>query len=109
MLAPEALMYATLSYDVSAGQQPIEDVRQALLELFKERETCDLLSDTFICDVATTADYLAVARQLNKIGRDFPDQFQFVFTLHRTGDALRSNGAFSKAKANAIIDPGDDA
>lgn len=102
-------MYATLSYDVSAGQQPIEDVRQALLELFTERETCDLLSDTFICDIDTTADYFAVVKQLNKIGRDFPDQFQFVFTLHRTGDALRSNGAFSKAKANAIIDPGDDA
>jgi len=100
-------MYATLSYDVNAGEQPIEDVRHALLELFQDRETCDLLSDTFICDVATTADYLAVAKQLGKIGKDFPDQFQFVFTLHRTGDALRSNGAFSKTKANAIIDPGD--
>ena len=101
-------MYATLSDDVNAGEQPIEDVRHALLELFQDRDTCDLLSDTFICDVATTADYLAVAKQLGKIGKDFPDQFQFVFTLHRTGDALRSNGAFSKAKANAIIDPGDD-
>ena len=101
-------MYATLSYDVNAGLQPIEDVRSALLDLFKERDTCDLLSDTFICDIATTADYLGVVKQLRKIGNDFPDQFQFVFTLHRTGDALRSNGGFSKAKANAIIDPGDD-
>jgi hypothetical protein len=101
-------MYATLSYDVNAGLQRVEDVRHALLELLKDRDTCDLLSDTLICDVATTADYLEVAKQLRKIGNDFPDQFQFVFTLHRTGQALRSNGSFSKAKANAIIDPGDD-
>src|SRR5688572_4807498 len=101
-------MYATLSYDVNAGPRPVEDVRHALVELLKDRDTCDLLSDTLICDVATTADYLAVAKQLRKIGSDFPDQFQFVFTLHRTGQALRSNGSYSKAKANAIIDPGDD-
>jgi hypothetical protein len=98
-------VYATLSYDVSAGPEPLEDVRQAILALFKDRLTCDLLSDTFICDIANTADYLGLVKQLRKVGNDFQDQFEFVFTLHRTGDPLRSNAAFPKAKANAIIDP----
>lgn len=99
-------MYATLSYDLSAGETPIEEVRQKVLDVFKERATCDLLSDTFICEVANTADYLAVVRKLRKIGQD--GQFQFVFTLHPAGASLRSNASFPKSKANDIIDPGDD-
>jgi hypothetical protein len=98
-------MYATLSYDLNAGSAPLEDVRRAIVDLFQDRLTCDLLSDTFICDIANTADYLGLVRKLRKIGSDFDDQFEFVFTLHRTGDPLRSNSTFPKAKANAIIDP----
>lgn len=101
-------MYGTLSYDVNAGQQPIEDVRQAIVELFDDRNTCDLLSDTFICDIVNTEDYLDLAKDLRQIGKDFPGQFQFVFTLHRSGDPLRSNGKFSKAKAKEILESGDD-
>ena len=101
-------MYATLSYDVNAGPHPIEDVRQALLDLLQDRDSCDLLSDTLVCDVDSTADYLELTKKLRKMGNDFADQFEFVVTLHRTGDPLRSNAAFSKAKAKAIIDPGDD-
>jgi hypothetical protein len=102
-------MYATVSHDVNAGSQPIEQVRQAISDLFKDRETCDLLSDTFVCEVSNTEDYLLLAKDLRKLGKAFADQFQFVITLHRAGDALRSNGNFSKAKARAIIDPEDDA
>jgi hypothetical protein len=98
-------MYATLSYDVSAGPVPLEEVRRAILELFADRLTCDLLSDTLICEIVNTADYLGLVRKLRSIGRNFEDQFEFVFTLHRAGDALRSNAAFPKARANAIIDP----
>lgn len=98
-------MYATLSYDVSAGTTPIEDVRKLILDVFKERETCDLLSDTFICEVKNTEDYLAVTRKLRKVGNDVDGQFQFVFTLHSAGAPLRSNASFPKAKANDIIDP----
>jgi hypothetical protein len=98
-------MYATLSYDVSAGPAPIDAVRQAIIDLFKDRLTCDLLSDTFICDIGNTADYLRMVKKLRKIATAFQDQFEFVFTLHRTGDPLRSNAGFSKARANAIIDP----
>jgi hypothetical protein len=101
-------MYATLSYDVSAGPEPVDSVRQAILDLFKDRLTCDLLSDTFICSIANTADYLALVKKLRKIGISFEAQFEFVFTLHRTGDPLRSNAAFPKARARAIIDPGDE-
>ena len=39
-------LYATLSYDVTAGPDPIEDVRDEILKVFKNRDTCDLLSDT---------------------------------------------------------------
>jgi hypothetical protein len=98
-------MYATLTYDVSAGSEPLEDLRRAILDLFSDRLTCDLLSDTFICDIVNTADYLALVKKLRKIGNDFEDQFEFVFTLHRTGEPLRSNAAYPKAKANAIIAP----
>lgn len=101
-------MYATLSYDVTAGLTSVDDVRQMILDVFKDRATCDLLSDTFICEVENTADYLAVVRKLRKVGNDVDGQFQFVMTLHAAGAALRSNATFPKAKANDIIDPGDE-
>ena len=97
-------MYATLSYDVNAGPEPIEDVRAAMFLLFAEREKCDLLSDTFICGVEDTADYLGLAKKLKQIGTEYPDQFQFVFTLHRAGDPLRSNGNYPKPQAKEILD-----
>jgi hypothetical protein len=101
-------MYATLSYDVSVGPTPVEDVRKAILDVFDGRLKCDLLSDTFICEVENTADYLSVARALKRAATSLDEQFQFVFTLHAAGAALRSNASFSKAKAAEIIDPGDD-
>ena len=96
-------MYATLSYDVTAGTEPVEDLRTAIFDVFKDRETCDLLSDTLICRVANTSDYLAVVRALKKVGTAFPDQFQYVFTLHAKGAPLRSNGTFPASKADDII------
>jgi hypothetical protein len=99
-----AYMYATLSYDVNAGPEPIEDVRAALLELFAERTSCDMLSDTFICTVDNTEDYLEMAKKLNQIGVDFPGQFLYVFTLHRARDPLRSNGFYPKPKAKEILE-----
>jgi hypothetical protein len=97
-------MYATLSYDVNAGLEPIEDVRAAMMELFGERDMCDLLSDTFICGVENTEDYLELAKRLRQVGTDFPGQFQFVFTLHRAGDPLRSNGNYPKPQAKEIME-----
>jgi hypothetical protein len=101
-------MYATLSYDVSAGSTPVDEVRTAILSVFVGRERCDLLADTFICTVENTADYLALVKALRKAANDTDGQFQFVMTLHSAGAPLRSNAAFPKAKANDIIDPGDD-
>jgi hypothetical protein len=97
-------MYATLSYDVTAGPEPIENVRAAMVVLFADRDTCDILSDTFICGVTNTADYLDLAKQLKQIGADFPDQFRFVFTLHRAGDPLRSNANYPKPHAKEILE-----
>jgi hypothetical protein len=100
-------MYATLSYDVTAGPEPVVAVRQAVLELFKNRLTCDLLAATLICGIDDTADYLGMVRKLRKVGTEFRDQFTFVFTLHRSGDPLRSNARYSRTRANTIIDPGE--
>jgi len=97
-------MYATVSYDIDTGPQPIENVRSAMLALFQGRETLDVLADTFICHVSTTADYLELVSQLRQVGRDFPDQFQFLITLHSKGAPLRSNASFSTAKAKQIVD-----
>lgn len=96
-------MYATLSYDVSIGPVTIEEVRTSIVDLFKDRATCDLLADTFICDIENTADYLAVVKDLQRLGSDLDGQFQYVFTLHPGGAKLRSNAPFSKAKAKDII------
>ena len=98
-------MYATLSYDVTAGLTSVDEVRQKILDVFKDREICDLLSDTLICEIENTSDYLAVVRKLRKVGNDVDPQFQFVITLHDAGAPLRSNATFPKAKANEIIDP----
>jgi hypothetical protein len=98
-------MYATLSYDVTAGLTSVEEVRQMILDVLRDRETCDLLSDTLICEIENTADYLALVRKLRKVGNDVDPQFQFVITLHPAGAALRSNATFPKAQANEIIDP----
>lgn len=100
-------MYATLSYDVNAGATPIEAVRQRVIGLFIDRRTCDLLSDTFICEVESAADFADVSDDLRRLGEDVDGQFIYVFTLHRTGSPLRSNGDFPKAKASRIIDPGE--
>lgn len=102
-------MYATLSYDLNAGPAPIDDLRLVLIALFAGRATCDLLADTFICDVESGADFLDVDKKLRKVASDFEGQFIYVFTLHRTGSPLRSNAVFPKAKARAIIDPEDGA
>ena len=101
-------MYATLSYDVNAGAESIETVRRAILDAFDGRKTCDLLSDTFVCEIEKTSEYLAIVRKLSKIGKDFPDQFLYVFTLHNSGAPLRSNATVSKSAIDDIVDPGDE-
>lgn len=101
-------MYATISYDVNSGAEPIGDIHQAVVDLLKDRDTCDLLSDTLICEVADSDDYLQLTKDLRKIGSDFSGQFQFVVTLHRGGDPLRSNGKFARAQAKEIIGSGND-
>ena len=100
-------MYATLSYDVNAGATPIDTIRQRVVGLFLDRRTCDLLSDTFICEVESAADFADINDDLRQLGDEVDGQFIYVFTLHRTGSPLRSNGDFSKSKASKIIEPGD--
>lgn len=101
-------MYATLSYDVSSGGTPVDEVRQAILGACGDRERLDLLADTLICTVRNTADYLELVKALKKVAKDTDGQCQFVVTLHSAGAPLRSNAPFSQAKASAIIEPGDE-
>ena len=95
-------MYATISHDVTSGASPTADVRAAVVALVATRDTFDLLSDTFICSIENAADFLDLVKDLKKIGTDFPDQFQFICTQHRTNDLLRANDALPAA-AKAII------
>ncbi len=97
-------MYATFSYDVSAGDRPVEELRTAIFDLFKERLSCDLLADTLICRVRNTDEYLEIARDLKKLGTTFEDQFQYVLTLHSAGALLRSNSVLPKTKISEVID-----
>lgn len=96
-------MFATLSYDVNTGAEPIEDVRAEIFKLFKNRDTCDLLSDTFICNVDDADDFTDLVKKLRQLGTDFSGQFQFVMTLHKPTDPLRSNGKFSREEAKKIM------
>ena len=101
-------MYATLSFDVSAGPEPIADVRDEIQTTIGTREQCDLLSDVLICAISDTDDYLALVKALRGVASDFPRQFQFVITLHRSGEPLRSNGKFARDQASEIIDAEDE-
>jgi hypothetical protein len=103
-IVTEARMYATFSYDVTAGDRSIEELRTAIFELFQDRLAGDLLADTLICRVKNTDDYLAIARDLKKLSTDFEDQFQYVLTLHSAGAPLRSNSSLPRAKIAEIID-----
>jgi len=54
-------MYAEFSYDLAPGNHANEDVLTKILEKFdfkpngEERRRCDVLSDTFICEVSNLA------------------------------------------------------
>lgn len=101
-------MYATFSYDVTTGPNSVDEVRTAILDVFGDRNMCDLLADTLICEIADTSDFLALVRQLKKASKNLDDQFVFVMTIHEAGTRLNCNADFSKAKAKEIIGSGDD-
>jgi len=101
-------MYATLSFDVSAGAEPIADLRETLMQRLGNRDVCDLLSDVLICSISDADDYTALVKKLRSLSADFPGQFQFVITLHRSGEPLRSNAKFSRDEASEIIDAEDE-
>ena len=73
-----------------------------MAELFEDRETCDMLSDTFICavdDTAITSSWQKAEADRNRLSC----QFQFVFTLHRAGDPSIAR-QLSKASSEEILD-----
>ena len=96
-------MYVTLSYDITTGARPVDDVRQAIVQAFTGCDTCDLLADTFIARVANTKEFLDRTQALKQVADDFEGQFVFVFTLHDSRAALRSNAPVAAKKIDDII------
>jgi hypothetical protein len=96
-------MYVTLSYDVTTGAKPVDAVRSAVTKAFTGCVCCDLLADTFIARVKSTAEYLDLVQALKRIAKDFEGQFLWVFTLHDSGAALRSNAPVAAKLIEDII------
>ncbi|HEX8028247.1 MAG TPA: hypothetical protein VF491_07300 [Vicinamibacterales bacterium] len=103
-------MYAEFSYDVAPGGLPIADVLNRILEEFdlkpngQERRRCDLLSDTFICEISSLNDFLAIDTALDTLRNDLQQQFHYTFSLRRQGTTTRIRSTHNEELADEIID-----
>jgi hypothetical protein len=103
-------MYAEFSHDIIPGQHSNDDVLTEILKRFatkpddQPRLRCDVLSDTFICEIATTEDYEKTNQRLSKLRLDLDEQFSYTFSLRRKGDPIRIRGNHNKPLAQQIID-----
>jgi hypothetical protein len=84
-------MYAEFSYDVVPGSHSNQELLQRIVAEFATkpdgvaRLICDLLSDTFICEIQHTQDYESTHRRLVKLRTEPSDQFNYSFSLRRKG------------------------
>ena len=103
-------MYAEFSYDLVPGSHPNDEVLTKILEKFDlkpngdERRRCDLLSDTFICEISNLNDFEATDTQLKKLRTDLDEQFSYTFSLRRRNDTIKIRGTHNAALAKAIIE-----
>jgi hypothetical protein len=104
-------MYAEFSYDVVPGGLPILDVLNRILEEFdlkpngQERLRCDLLSDTFICEISNLNDFEATDSRLNQLRKDLDQQFNYTFSLGGRSSPLRIRSAHNEDLAKEIMKP----
>lgn len=103
-------MYAEFSYDLAPGKHPNEDVLTRILEKFdlkpngEERRRCDLLSDTFICEVSNLNDFEATDARLRRLRSELDEQFNYTFSLRARNAPIRVRGPHNVALANQIVE-----
>ena len=103
-------MYAEFSYDLMPGTHPNDEVLQKILEKFdlkpngEERRRCDLLSDTFICEVANLNDFEATNNRLRRLRSELNEQFSYTFSLRPRNAPIRVGGTHNTALAKQIIE-----
>ena len=102
-------MYAEFSHDVVPGGLPVVDVLNRILEEFdlkpngQERRRCDLLSDTFICEISNLNDFLAIDTALNNLRDDLDQQFNYTFSLKNKGATTKIRSTHNEELADEIV------
>lgn len=103
-------MYAEFSYDLVPGAHPNDEVLTQILEKFdlkpngEERRRCDLLSDTFICEISNVNDFEATDSRLRRLRSDLDEQFNYTFSLRARNAPLKVRGSHNAALAKEIIE-----
>jgi hypothetical protein len=102
-------MYGEYSYDIVPGVIPNDVVLLQMLDEFnlkpngKARMRCNLLSDSFICEIQHSNDYETVHARLEALRTALGDQFNYTFSLRRKGDPIRIRGTHDAALAQQIV------
>lgn len=103
-------MYAEFSYDLVPGQHANDEVLDQILAKFAkkpngdDRRRCDLLSDTFICEIANAQDFESTHQKLSTLRIALDEQFNYAFSLRSRGDVMRIRGSHNETLAKQIID-----
>jgi hypothetical protein len=103
-------MYAEFSYDLVPGTHPNNEVLDKIIEKLgllpngAERRRCDLLSDTFICEVANLNDFEATNGRLSKLRLDLGGQFNYTFSLRPRNALIKIRGDHNASLAKQIIE-----
>jgi hypothetical protein len=102
-------MYAEFSYDLVPGALTNDIVLSRILERFvlkpngDERLRCDVLSDSFICEIANAKDFEAINEDLIALREELGEQFSYTFSLHPRGAPIRIEGAHNRPLAKKIV------
>ena len=103
-------MYAEFSYDLAPGVHPNEEVLTKILEKFdlkpngEERRRCDLLSDTFICEISNLNDFEATDARLKRLRAELDEQFNYTFSLRPRNAPIKIRGSHNAALAKQITE-----
>ena len=103
-------MYAEFSYDLAPGKHPNEEVLAKILEKFdlkpngEERRRCDLLSDTFICEMSNLNDFEAIDARVRRLRSELDEQFNYTFSLRPRNAPIKVRGPHNVELAKQIIE-----
>jgi hypothetical protein len=102
-------MYAEFSYDIVPGAQSNATVLAEILKKFESKPNgdprllCDVLSDTFICEVVNASDFNSLHQRLSMLRTTLGEQFNYAFSLRSSGDVIRIRGSHNEALARQIV------